>query len=457
MENTLNKRYGLITAITMVVGIVIGSGVFFKAEKILNCTGGDLKIGILAWIIGGLIMVICAYTFSIMATKYEKVNGVVDYAEAMLGKRYGYYLGWFMSVMYFPAMTSVLAWVSSRYLCVLLGWDITGGSCMVIAGFFLVASFAMNALAPVLAGKFQVSTTVIKMIPLLLMAVVGTIKGLSNGLLIQNFTEVAIPASELGGKGYMLFTAVCATSFAYEGWIIATSINSELKDAKKNLPRALVIGTLIVMATYILYYVGLAGAVENSVMMAGGETGAKIAFANVFSNVGGTLLFVFIVISCLGTLNGLMVGTVRGLYSLAARGNGPRPDIMKQVDPVVNMPVNSSIIGALVVAAWLLYFYGANLTEGWFGPFCFDSSELPIITIYAMYIPIFLMVMKKEKDWGTFKRFVMPGLSIIACIFVVIAAFFAHRMAAVFYLIVFAVVMLIAIKFDNTKKNAEEE
>lgn len=453
MENTLNKRYGLITAITMVVGIVIGSGVFFKAEKILNCTGGDLKIGILSWIIGGLIMVVCAYTFAIMATKYEKVNGVVDYAEAMLGKRYGYYLGWFMSTMYFPAMTSVLAWVSARYLCVLLGWDITSGSCMVIAGFFLVASFTMNALAPVLAGKFQVSTTVIKMIPLVLMAVVGTIKGLSNGLLIQNFSDVAIPASELGGKGYMLFTAVCATSFAYEGWIIATSINSELKDAKKNLPRALVIGTLIVMATYILYYVGLAGAVENSVMMEGGETGAKIAFANVFSNVGGTLLFVFIVISCLGTLNGLMVGTVRGLYSLAARGNGPRPDVLKQVDPVVNMPVNSSVIGALLVAAWLLYFYGANLTEGWFGPFCFDSSELPIITIYAMYIPIFLMVMKKEKDWGTFKRVVMPGLSIVGCVFIVIAAFFAHRMAAVFYLIVFAVVMLIAIKFDNTKKD----
>ena len=456
MENTLTKKYGLVTAIAMVVGIVIGSGVFFKAEKILNCTGGDLKVGILAWVIGGLIMVICAYTFSIMATKYEKVNGVVDYAEAMLGKRYGYYLGWFIATIYFPTMTSVLAWVSARYFCVLLGWDITGGSCMVIAGFLLVASFALNTLAPILAGKFQVTTTVIKMIPLLLMAVIGTIKGLSSGLLVQNFSEVAIPASELGGTGYMLFTAVCATSFAYEGWIIATSINSELKDAKKNLPRALVIGTLIVMATYIFYYVGLAGAVENNVMMAGGEAGAKIAFANVFSNVGGTLLFVFIVISCLGTLNGLMVGTVRGLYAIAARGNGPKPEVLSQVDKTVNMPVNSGIIGALLVAFWLLYFYGANLTSGWFGPFCFDSSELPIITIYGLYIPIFVMVMKKEKDWSVFNRYIMPGLSIIGCVFVCIAAVFAHRLSVVFYLIIFVVVMLIAIKFDNTKKEDDK-
>ena len=80
MENKLNKRYGLITAITMIVGTVIGSGVFFKAEKILNSTGGNLPIGVIAWIIGGLIMVVCAYTFATMATKYEKVNGVVDYA-----------------------------------------------------------------------------------------------------------------------------------------------------------------------------------------------------------------------------------------------------------------------------------------------------------------------------------------------------------------------------------------
>ncbi len=454
MENKLDKKYGLLTAITMIVGTVIGSGVFFKAEKILNATGGDTGIGILAWIIGGMIMIICAYTFSVMATKYEKVNGVVDYAEAMMGSKYAYYLGWFMTTMYFPAMTSVLAWVSSRYFCVLMGWDITGGPCMVIACFFLVASYAMNALSPILAGKFQVTTTFIKMIPLALMAIIGTIKGLSSGLMVQNFTEVAVPASELGGTGTILFTAVCATSFAYEGWIVATSINSELKDAKKNLPRALVVGTFIVMLTYVLYYLGLSGAVENEIIMAGGEEGARIAFVNVFSNIGGTLLFVFIIISCLGTLNGLMVGTSRGMYALAARNEGIKPEVMKQVDPVVNMPTNSAVVGVLLCAIWLLYFYGANLTAGWFGPFCFDSSELPIITIYAMYIPIFIMVMKKETEWSAFKRFVMPALSICGCLFMMVAAVFSHGKAVIFYLIVFAVVMIIGACFTGKKNRA---
>ena len=93
MENKLERKYGLFTAICMVAGIVIGSGVFFKAQTILEKTGGNMPLGVLAWIIGGAIMMVCLLTFSFMGQKYEKVNGVVDYAEATVGKRYRYLMG----------------------------------------------------------------------------------------------------------------------------------------------------------------------------------------------------------------------------------------------------------------------------------------------------------------------------------------------------------------------------
>lgn len=447
MENQLNKRYGLFTAVTMVVGIVIGSGVFFKAEKILSATEGNLPLGILAWIIGGIIMVVCAYTFSIMASRHEYVNGIVDYAEVMVGKKYGYYIAWFMATIYYPAMTSVLAWVSSRYLCVILGYDITGGECMIIAGVFLVVSYAVNAISPILAGKIQVSTTIIKLVPLLLMAIIGTIVGLNNGMLVQNFTFVA--EGDFSSSN-ALFTAVCATSFAFEGWIIATVINSELKDSKRNLPKALVIGTLIVMAVYILYYVGLAGAVPNADLMESGEAGTKLAFSSIFSQVGGTVLSVLVVISCLGTLNGLMLACTRGFYALAVRGKGFAPQTFAQVDKNTNIPNNAATMGLLVAAFWLLYFYGANLNN-WFGPVRFDSSELPIITIYAAYIPIFVLYMKKEKDLGAFKRFIAPLLAICGSLFMVLAAAFSHRVSALWYLVVFAVVMVAGIAFSKDR------
>ena len=443
MKNELQKKYGLLTAIAMVIGIVIGSGVFFKAEKVLIATGGNLPLGILAWAIGGIIMIVCANVFATMATRYEKVNGLVDYAEVTLGSKYGYFIGWFLAAIYYPTLTSVLAWVSARYTCVLLGWNIVGAEAMAISCFYLVTSYALNALSPKLAGKFQVSTTMIKIVPLALMAVIGIIVGLKNGILLSNFSSGVI--TDVTG-GSPLFTAVVATSFAYEGWIIATSINAELKNAKKNLPLALTFGTLFVALIYILYYIGLAGAVENSVMMKGGEAGAKLAFSTVFSNIGGTVLFVFVVISCLGTLNGLMMGCTRGFYALAARDMGPQPKTFKVIDSSTNMPANSSILGVLLSAVWLLYFFGANLTPvPWFGPFSFDSSELPIVTIYAMYIPIFIMIMVKEQSLSFFKRFLMPSLAVFACIFMVIAAFYAHGLAVVFYLIIFSVIMAIGI------------
>jgi APA family basic amino acid/polyamine antiporter len=350
-----------------------------------------------------------------------------------------------MALIYYPTLTSVLAWVSARYTCVLFGFSITGGECMTIACLYLIASYALNALSPVLAGKFQVCTTIIKLIPLALMAVVGTIVGISNGMTVYNFTTVVKEVNTSSG----LFTAVVATAFAYEGWIIATSINAELKDAKRNLPLALVVGTFITMAIYILYYIGLAGAVTNKVMMAGGEAGAKLAFQTVFSSVGGSLIFVFVIISCLGTLNGLMLGCTRGIYSVAARGFGPKVNVFKQVDSETNMPTNSSIFGLLLCAIWLLFFYGANLTKPWFGFFCFDSSELPIVTIYAMYIPIFVMMIKKEKDLSFFKRFAAPIISVVGCFFMIIAACFSHKMEVVAYLIVFAIVMIVGAMFSN--------
>ena len=79
-------------------------------------------------------IIFAPYVFATMATRYEKVSGLVDYAEATVGRRYAYYVGWFMAVLYTPCLVSALAWISARYFCVLLGWDITGGACMTIAG-----------------------------------------------------------------------------------------------------------------------------------------------------------------------------------------------------------------------------------------------------------------------------------------------------------------------------------
>ena len=458
----LQKRYGLLTAICMVVGIVIGSGVFFKAQTILQKTGGNMPLGILAWIIGGVIMLTCLLAFSVMAQKFEKVNGIVDYAEACVGSKYAYYVGWFLTMIYYPCLTSVLSWLSARYTLVfitsiapdfpLLGLGAAAGAetvlgpeCMSLAMFYMCCAYAVNALSPKLAGKLQVSTTIIKLIPLFLMAIVGIVVGIANGTLANNFNTLADVGTTSTSP---LFASVCATAFAYEGWIIATSINAELKDAKKNLPRALVIGAIIIIATYIFYYVGVAGGATNQELI---DSGATVAFINVFGNVLGNILNLFIAISCIGTMNGLMLGCVRGLYSIAVRGRGPAPHVFSQIDKETNMPHNSAIVGLLLCGFWGLYFFLANLAGTWSGPFVFDSSELPIITIYMLYLPIFVMWIKKATDETATRRYVLPILAICGSLFMIYASIMGHGIACFWYLIVFAAVMAVGFAFSKEK------
>ena len=457
MENKLTKKYGLFTAICMVVGIVIGSGIFFKAQDVLKATAGDALMGVLAWAIGGAIMAVLAVTFGIMATKYEKVGGIVDYAESTCGKTYAYFLGWFVSVIYYPAMTAVLAWVSARYTLVALGYfdaptaflpeeglvsAFDCPECMVLAALYLIVIYFMNAIAPSLSGKFQVSTTVIKLIPIAFIAIVGTIIGLASGNLAENvgFATGAAGSDFAGGATVgegNLFTAICCTVFAFEGWIIATSINAEIKDAKKNLPIALGLGAAIIAGAYILYYVGILGLTDMNSL---GTNGTSAAYSAAFGTAGAAIINVLVIVSCLGTLNGLMLGCTRGFYALAARGEGISPDTLGQVDKKTNMPHNSASLALFICILWLAYFVGSQFF-GWFGEYAFDSSELPVVTVYPMYIPIIIAFAKKSKELHPVKRFVLPALSTIGAGIVVAASIVSHGIENVWYLILFTAIM----------------
>ena len=483
MATGLKKQYGLLMAICMVVGTVVGSGVFFKAQTILEKTNGDMPMGIIAWIIGGAVMIFCVLAFCVMAQRYEKVNGVVDYAEATIGSKYAYLMGWFTTTIYTPAMTSVLAWLTASYFLTFLksvnpdfaltstdqGFaPVSSSETFLLAGFILILVFAVNTLSSKFAGKLQISATFIKLIPLLLMAVGGIIYGVAHditGAPVEDTASILASNFSTGtGNISVLFGAVVATAFAYEGWILATSINSEIKDSKKNLPIALILGGIIIIAIYLFYYIGVAGGASVETLR---TDGATVAFVNVFGNVIGNILNLFVAVSCLGTLNGLLIGCIRGMYSISVRGYGPKAKLMKQVDPASGMPSNSCIVGLVIVAAWLVYFYGANLAPtGWFGKFCFDSSELPIITIYALYIPMFIMFMKKEKELPVLKRIILPLLGIIGSGFMVFAAIYSHgylpyitakaegtfSCPVLFYLIVFAVIMVIGAILMNPKE-----
>ena len=443
----LTKKYGFFTALAMVVGIVVGSGVFYKSQEILITVKGSMPLGIVAWLVGGLVMICCSATFAVMASMFEGVGGAADYAELCCSDGYAYYFSWFLATILYPSLASVLCWVSAKYTGALFGWDAAGGNVMLLSGIFLIGSYVTNLISPRLAGLLQVSTTIIKLIPLVLMALVGTV----FGVIEENIDGAML--TRLSGDTLSVFSAIVATAFAYEGWIIATSINTELREAKRNLPKALIIGGAIIVTVYALYYVGLSGALSPEELM---EKGATAAFIALFGKRFGLVLNIFVAISCLGTLNGLTMATVRGYYVCGSRMKSSIRNPLLAIDQYTNTPTHSAALGLSASAIWLVYFYGANVGGGWFGVFNFDSSELPVITTYALYIPIFIGFIKKYRKNDIKRGVILPILSLLSSSFIIFATLYAHGIRpflsaktegkfsfpVLFYLIIFCVIML---------------
>lgn len=414
MENQLEKKYGLLTAIAMVVGVVIGSGVFFKADDVLKLTDGNIIIALLAWAIGAFSMIFGALCFAEFAQRIEKSNGIVDYSEAAYGKRVGYLFGWFKGILYFPTLTAILAWVASLYTMILLDSTNPSNGVMtwVLAVFYLFMTYIVNYYAPVLAGKLQVGSTIIKLIPLTLIGIVGIIFGINNGVTVANYQGAL---SSIGSTGGTLASAVVATAFAYEGWIVAVTINGEIKDSKKNLPLALTIGATIIFVVYVLYFLGIAGVLPTADIVIQGDNAVAEASTMLFGAVASTVLTLFVIISCLGTLNGLVLSTIRVPFSLAIRGHGPFPKLMQKVDRKTKMPINSMRFAVLLSSLYLILWY-CSINEV-FGRFI-GLDEIPIVMMYGLYILLYIWYMRTFKDLGFIKRFIVPSCAIFGALII---------------------------------------
>ena len=124
MEKKQQKKYSLLTAITMIVGICIGSGIFFKSDNILVATNGNISIGIILFVVAAIAIIFGSLTVSILAQKTDQPGGIITYAQEFVNLRFACGLGWFMTLVYFPAITAVVSWVIGIYTNILFHWNL---------------------------------------------------------------------------------------------------------------------------------------------------------------------------------------------------------------------------------------------------------------------------------------------------------------------------------------------
>ena len=202
----LKKNLGFMTATSIVVGCVIGAGVFFKPYAIYRATGGAPGIGILSWIIGGLVSLFAALTFAEVAILIPRTGGMVAYLSDAYDERLGFLAGWMQVIIFYPAFlagygvkvgSELGEWIGDRYA-------------LPVGIIVIILLVTLNCMGSRTAGGMQVISTACKLIPLILLIIFGFIRGKAGGPV---FSPMVGAGKNAGG---VLGSTLLAVLFAFE-------------------------------------------------------------------------------------------------------------------------------------------------------------------------------------------------------------------------------------------------
>lgn len=290
----LKKQLGLTEAVAIVVGMVIGSGVFFKPSIVFGNAGAP-GLGILAWIVGGIITVAAGLTVAEIAAAIPKTGGLFAYLKELYGERWAFLLGWVQTLVYNPGTTAALAIVFVTQATFFV--PMSAFTQKLLAIFMILLLILSNIVSTKFGGRIQAFATAAKLIPIFAIIIFGLTKGT-----VHEFTPFIGKTSTATGFG----AAILGTLWAYDGWVSVGNMAGEINNPARNLPRAIVGGLVLVMIAYI----GINVAVVNVLPMEtviGSEKPASDAAVVLFGKGGAAFIIAGIMISIFGALNGYIL------------------------------------------------------------------------------------------------------------------------------------------------------
>lgn len=408
-KTTLKKELGVFSAMALVVGCVIGAGVFFKPEAIYTATGGAPGMGMLAWIIGGLASLLGALTFAEIAVMIPKTGGMVAYLSDVFGEKVGFLAGWMQVVIFYPAFLAGYGVTIGEELVSLLG--ISPAFQLPIAIGLIALLIGANSLGSKAAGNIQLVSTVCKLIPLFLLMIFGFILGSGENPV---FTPMV---GEGKNGGAVLGSTLLAVLFAFEGWTNVGAIAGEMKNPGKDMPRAIVGGVSIIMAVYFVINMAYLWVLPADVLAATKAPAAAVAQA-LFPGIGGTLVTVGIIISVIGAANGFLMSGSRVAFHLADMGTLPASKQLAKLNSK-QVPTNSIILIGFLACLYSLIGQFNLLTD------------LAVFSCWIFYTLTFICVIKlrithpnAERKYKVPLYPVIPALAILSGTYVVFSQLF---------------------------------
>ncbi|PRP93868.1 APC family permease [Enhygromyxa salina] len=398
----LPRRLGAFSAIAVLVGSTIGSGIF-RSPAVVAQDIDTLAPFVLAWVLGGLVALAGALTFAELGGMFPRTGGIYVYVREAFGELPAFLFGWAELVILRPAAYGAIAVTSAEYTWRVLGHDAGRALWVVIPPGTEPDSGLVISLAQGLAALFIIVVGIVNF------------RGIRLGAIIQNVSTALKVAAILGlvGLGLALVPdalppitelptrpdrapepgtlgafglAMVAVLWAYDGWSDVGFVGGEIKDPARNIPRAFIGGTALVVGLYLLIDMVYLRVVPLDQMPGRPLIAADVAEA-LIGPIGAVLVAGAVAISTFGTLNGSMMTGPRVFFAMAEDDLFFRS--LARVHPKHGTP-GGAILLSIVLGVVFVSFQGfAELA---------DQFVIGIWPFYALSVAAVLVLRRRQPE-----------------------------------------------------------
>jgi len=365
----LARELGVSHASAIVVGTIIGSGIFLVPAEMMQAVG-SAKLVYLAWLVGGLLSFFGALTYAELGAMKPQAGGEYVYVRDAYGPLAGFLYGWTWFVIAKPASVATVATGLVRILGTFSAFSffsdnifsskvsphlfsVTWGQLVAIAAALFISG--LNYLGVKKAGEFQLVFTVLKVAIILGIVIVCFSAGDAPGRGWNNFAGTFAGATR-GITGFM--AALVAALWAYDGWNDLNMVGGEIKTPGRTIPIALIAGVATVGVLYVLVNAGVQYVLPASVI-ATSQRPASDAVALIIGHKGAAIVSLGMAVSMLVTLNGTIMSGARVPFAMARDGYFFRT--LAEVHPRFHTP--SAAIAVQAILSIILLLVGGSFRQ----------------------------------------------------------------------------------------------
>lgn len=371
-------RLGLFSGTMLVVGGIIGSGIFLSPSVVAQRVG-TAPLTLAAWSMGAVVAIIGGFVYAELGARRPQAGGTYVYLREAFGTLPAFLYGWALFLIMATGAIAAVAMTGASYLATLLGWAPDSARAIAIA--LIMVLTLLNVLGVNIGATTGNVLTVLKLTAIAILVLAALLMSPANALPLPAVVAAPlVPPQGASATVVAMGAALVPVLFSFGGWQQTNAVAEELRDPARTLPRALILGVLIVAATYLLVNVAYLRALGVEGLAASSAPAADTMFVYLGS-AGRTLIAGGIVASTVGFLGMVILMSARVYQAMAA--DGLFFQSMARLHPTTRTPVVALVAQGVVALLLLLTgTYGQLLDYVVFADWIFFGSTAATLFVF---------------------------------------------------------------------------